>query len=320
MMEPEIHNRIVPAARDKKLFCFGFGYTAAWLALRLRRFGWTIAGTTTDPDKRDFLQAQGIEAEIYDQNRTIMDPYAAFADVTHVLFSIPPGVDGDLVVDVHGDDLCQAENLEWAGYLSTTGVYGNHDGNWVDETSPPQPTSRRGSLRLRAEQQWQSLYMTDDLPLHIFRLSGIYGPGRSAIDSVRAGTARCIDKPGHAFNRIHVEDIVETLVGSINAPEPGGIYNVADDMPSSSPEVVTFACNLIGRDAPPLVRFDQSEMAPIVRSFYKDNKRVKNDRIKNKLGVRLLYPDYHSGLQACLAAGDNPNPLVRASKGDVTGI
>ncbi|MBI1215587.1 MAG: SDR family NAD(P)-dependent oxidoreductase [Alphaproteobacteria bacterium] len=321
-MTQEAHDRIAPAANGKKLFCFGFGYTAAWLALRLRDFGWKIAGTTTDPEKRDFMEAQGMEAMLYDQNRTIMDPYAAFEDVTHVLMSIPPGSEGDPVVDVHGEDLARAPKLEWAGYLSTTAVYGNHDGGWVDENTPPEPDSRRGSLRLRAEQQWLSCYVGDGLPLHIFRLSGIYGPGRSAVDSVRAGTARRIDKPGHAFNRIHVEDIVETLIASMNRPNPGAVYNVADDMPSSSQEVVTFACNLIGIDPPPLVKFDQAEMAPIVRSFYKDNKRVKNDRIKDELGVQLLYPDYHSGLQACLAALEQgrANPLFRASQGDVSGI
>lgn len=319
-MTEERHDRISPNAQNAKLFCFGFGYTAAWLALRLRAFGWTVAGTTTDPEKRDFLQAQGIEAQLYDHNHTIMDPWTTFQDVTHVLVSIPPSAEGDIVADVHGDDLAQAQNLKWVGYLSTTAVYGNTDGNWVDENSALEPSSRRGTLRARAEQQWLSYYVGDHLPLHIFRLSGIYGPGRSAVDSVRAGTARRLRKQGHVFNRIHVEDIVETLIASMNAPNPGAIYNVADDMPSSSEDVVTFACNLIGIDPPALVTFDQAEMAPIVRSFYKDNKRVKNDRIKDELGVKLLYPDYHSGLQACLAAGDNPNALVRMSLGDVSGI
>jgi nucleoside-diphosphate-sugar epimerase len=140
-----------------------------------------------------------------------------------------------------------------------------------------------------------------NIPLHIFRLAGIYGPGRSAIDSVRAGTARCIDKPGHVFNRIHVEDIVQTLVASMNAPKPGAIYNLADDTPTPSHEVISHACALTGAEAPPLVPFERADMAPIVRSFYKDNKRVKNDKIKRELGVTLLYPDYRTGLQACLA-------------------
>lgn len=311
-------SKILPAARDKKLFCFGYGYTASFLAERLKTCGWKIAGTTTDPEKRVFMKQAGVEAQLYDHNHTIMDPYHTFRDVSHVLLSIPPGADGDPVVDVHGLDLCKMPNIEWVGYLSTTAVYGNQDGNWVDELTPPEPTSRRGSLRLRAEQQWQFLHTNDALPLHIFRLSGIYGPGRSAIDSVRAGTARRIEKPGHVFNRIHVEDIVQTLVASMNKPNPGAIYNLADDLPSASHEVVTFACNLIGLDPPPLTQFDQTEMAPIVRSFYKDNKRVRNDLIKTELGVELLYPDYRSGLQACMEIEDTTAAFLKFEHADVS--
>ncbi|HYD17092.1 MAG TPA: SDR family oxidoreductase [Patescibacteria group bacterium] len=300
-----------PLARDKKLFCFGFGYTANFLADRLRDFGWKIAGTTTDPEKRAYMKGTGIEAMLYDQTHTIMDPFETFADVTHVLISIPPGADGDLVVDGHGADLAAMPNIEWVGYLSTTGVYGNHDGAWIDEKTTPEPTSRRGTLRLRAEQQWNFLHLNEGLPLHIFRLSGIYGPGRSAIDSVRAGTARRIEKAGHVFNRIHVDDIVQVLVASMNAPNPGAIYNLADDLPSPSADVVTFACNLIGIDAPPVTHFEQTEMAPIVRSFYKDNKRVKNDRVKSELGVDLLYPDFRAGLQASLEIEEDTAAFLR---------
>jgi nucleoside-diphosphate-sugar epimerase len=315
----ETQHRIEPAARDRKLFCFGYGYTANFLAERLRKFGWKIAGTTTDPDKRAFLKQSGVEAQLYDHNHTIMDPHQTFRDVTHVLLSIPPGPDGDPVVDVHGLDLAKLPNLEWAGYLSTTAIYGNQDGNWVDEQTPPEPASRRGSLRLRAEQQWQFLHMNDGLPLHIFRLSGIYGPGRSAIDSVRTGTALRIDKPGHVFNRVHVEDIVQVLIASMNRPNAGSIYNVSDDLPSSSHEVVSFACNLVGISPPPLMSYDQAEMAPIVRSFYKDNKRVKNDRIKDELGIELLYPDYHSGLQACLEVEEKTAALLKFEQAEPAG-
>lgn len=303
--------KIVPAARDKKLFCFGYGYTASFLAERLKPFGWKIAGTTTDPEKRVFMKQAGIEAQLYDHNHTINDPYASFKDVSHVLLSIPPGADGDLVVDIHGLDLCKMPNIEWVGYLSTTAVYGNQDGNWVDELTPPEPSSRRGSLRLRAEQQWQFLQTNDGLPLHIFRLAGIYGPGRSAIDSVRAGTARRIDKPGHVFNRIHVEDIVQALVASMNQPRPGAIYNLSDDDPGPSHDVVTFACNLVGIDPPPITQFDQTEMAPIVRSFYKDNKRVRNDLVKKELGVDFIYPDFRAGLQACMDIEDNTAEFLK---------
>jgi hypothetical protein len=310
--------KIEPSLRDKKLFCFGYGYTASFLSEHLRKFGWKIAGTTTDPEKKMFLKQSGIEAMLYDQNRTITDPYQTFKDVTHVLLCIPPGADGDPVVDVHGSDLARMPNIEWVGYLSTTAIYGNQDGNWVDETTQPEPESRRGALRLRAEQQWQFLHLNEGLPLHIFRLSGIYGPGRSAIDSVRTGTARRIDKPGHVFNRVHVEDIVQVLVASMNKPNPGAIYNVSDDEPSPSHEVVSFACNLVGMEPPPMTSFDQAEMAPIVRSFYKDNKRVRNERIKADLGVELLYPDYHAGLQACVDVEEKTAALLKFEQTDAS--
>ena len=298
-----------PASCDRKLFCFGFGYTAGFLAEALKPRGWKIAGTTTDPDKRDALIEKGVDAVLFDHQHSIMDPHQTFEGVTHILLSIPPDAEGDPVFEVHGADIAAIKTLEWVGYLSTTAVYGNQDGNWVDETSTPAPSSRRGSQRLKAEQQWQSLCLGEGLPLHIFRLSGLYGPGRSALDSVRAGTAQRIEKPGHVFNRIHVDDVVQVLEASIARPHPGAIYNLADDMPSSSHEVVTFACNLAGLDPPPLVSFDQTEMAPIVRSFYKDNKRVRNDRIKQELGVELKYPDYIAGLKSCISVAD---PLVFA--------
>jgi len=304
---------IEPSARDKKLFCFGFGYTASFLSEPLRAHGWKIAGTTTDAEKRAYLRKQGIDCHLFDKHHTVTDPYTSLNDVTHLLLSIPPGAEGDPVFDAHAQDIVDMPNLEWVGYLSTTAVYGNHDGAWVDETTPPSPTSRRGSLRLKAEEQWRSI----DIPLHIFRLSGIYGPGRSAIDSVRTNTARRIDKQGHVFNRIHVTDIVRTLIASINKPHAGSIYNLADDEPSPSHDVITFACNLTGTDAPPLIKYEETEMAPIVRSFYKDNKRVRNDKIKSELGVELVYRSYREGLQACLEIEEQTAELLRFEQRDV---
>ena len=302
---------IEPLSRDKKLFCFGFGYTAGFLGEKLMAHGWKVSGTTTSAKKRDFLKKCGIDAFLFDRTHSIPDPFNTFADVTHVLLSVPPNNDGDPVFNMHGADLAALKNLEWIGYLSTTAVYGNQNGSWVDEKTPPAPSSRRGSLRLKAEEQWQSLCLNEGLPLHIFRLSGIYGPTRSAIDAVRSGTATCIDKPGHVFNRIHVEDIVQVLIASMNKPRPGSIYNLADDAPSPSHEVIRFACNLIGLETPPLIPFDQAEMAPIVRSFYKDNKRIHNDAIKNELGVQLIYPDYHSGLKSCLEVEQETSELLK---------
>lgn len=285
---------------DKNLFCFGFGYTCTYLAAKLFRYGWTIGGTTTTPEKVDYLQSNGINAVLFDPSQPIADPLNLLHDATHILLSVPPDGNGDPVCEAHGMDLSALGNVEWVGYLSTTGVYGNREGDWVDETSQTTSTSRRGMYRIRAEKQWMELYQQYGLPVHIFRLSGIYGPGRSAIDSVRAGTARRIDKPGHVFNRIHIYDLVQTLVASINKPKPGSIYNVTDDQPAPSSEVIEYACQLLGMELPPVTSFDDADMAPMVRSFYADNKRVKNDKIKKELGLTLAYPDYKSGLESCL--------------------
>lgn len=292
----------------KKIFCFGHGYVAERLSRNLLSQGWAVCSTTTSPEKQARLQKSGIECFLFDRNRTINDPYEVFGGVTHVLLSIPPDSEGDPVFEVHGMDIAKIKSLEWAGYLSATTVYGNHDGNWIDESMPPSPDSRRGSLRRKAEEQWESLYMDEGFPLHTFRIAGIYGPGRSAIDSVRAGNARCIDKPNHVFNRIHVDDISQVLQASIAKPYPGAIYNLADDVPSPSHEVITYACQLVGIAPPPVTPFHLAEMAPIVRSFYKDNKRIRNDRIKQELGVVLRYPDYRCGLESCLESSTDIPP------------
>jgi len=286
--------------KDKHIFCFGFGYVANFMAARLAHLGCKISGTTTDPDKKKFLENMGYKMWLFDHYHMIPDVLGALKDVTHILISIPPNEEGDFVYNVFGQDMPMLKNLEWVGYLSAASVYGNHDGAWVSEETPPAPTSRRGSLRMEAEENWYSLHLSDKIPLHIFRLAGIYGPGRSAIDAVKSGTARRLDKPGHVFNRIHVEDIVQVLVASMMHPNPVSIYNVSDDMPTPSQEIIQFACNLLGMDSPPLEQFTQTDMAPIMRSFYSDNKRIRNDKIKNELNVNLLYPDYKKGLQACL--------------------
>lgn len=291
---------------QKHLLCFGYGYTAAHLSRYLIRKGWRVTGTTRDPERCAEIKSDGVRCEVFDSYHPLNDPLSLLASATHILVSTPPNDTGDPVLDLHGADLENLNNLQWLGYLSATTVYGDRSGIWVDEDCEPRPTTRRGSLRLRAEEQWENLWRVYGLPVHIFRLAGIYGPGRSAIDSVRAGTARRIDKPGHAFSRIHVDDIVQTLLASIGQPNPGRIYNVADDMAAPSHEVIKLACELLGKECPPLIPFDQAEMAPIARSFYSDNKRIRNNRIKEELGVKLQYPDYTSGIRACLESEHNP--------------
>lgn len=288
--------------KQKKLFCFGYGYCSEYVGHALMQQGdWKILGTTRDPEKRRDLLRRGVKSYLFDYEHPLGDPHFILDGVTHLLISTPPGDDGDPAFINHGDAIAACKSLEWVGYLSSTAVYGDRDGGIVTETSEIRPTNKRGSRRALAEDQWQSLRVSYGLPLHIFRLSGIYGPGRSALDSVRAGVARRINKPGHAFNRIHVEDIVQSILASMANPNPGAAYNLADDNPVPSHEVIAYACELLGLEIPPLLDYNETDMAPIARSFYKDNKRVKNDKIKQELGVSLKYPDYRKGLEACLA-------------------
>lgn len=294
----------MPTATPKKLFCFGYGYTAQALGeeLKSKDKNWTIAGTTRDLDKLRALKAKGVQTFLFDDDHPLDDPLMAMEGTTHLLLSVPPNDNGDPVFNFHADDLLQIDTLQWVGLMSSTAVYGDRDGGWVDEESEIRPTNKRGSRRALAEAQWLSLFSSYRAPVHIFRLAGIYGPGRSALDAVRAGNSRRIDKPGHAFNRVHVDDIVQTLMASMDKPNPGRAYNVSDDRPAPSHELIETSCELLGLPVPPLISFDDVDQAPMARSFYLDNKRVKNDRIKSELGVKLKHPDFVSGLKACMEA------------------
>ena len=286
---------------DKRLFCFGYGYTADFLGRALKeRGGWSLSGTTRTIQKRSALRAAGVDAYIFDDEKPLHDPFQMMQDTTHLLISTPPGQDGDFVYLTHEEEIARLPKLEWVGYLSTLGVYGDRDGAFVDEKTELRPSSIRGTRRVRAEGDWQAMYRDRGVPSHIFRLAGIYGPGRSAIDSVKAGIARRILKPGHAFSRVHVDDIIATILASFEKPNPGSIYNVVDDEAAPSHEVIAYACRLLGRDPPPLVPFDEANLSPMSLSFYSENKRVKNDKIKTELGVELKYPNYRVGLEACL--------------------
>lgn len=287
---------------DPRLFVFGPGYSARVFADALRADGWRVAATCRSEEKKAELEARGIEAFLFDRGRPLADAKVALAGTTHLLVSIPPDAKGDPVLDQHARDLADLRTLDWGGYLSTTGVYGDTGGEWVSEAAWLKPTGERQKRRVEAERGWLNLYRQYGVPMHLFRLAGIYGPGRSAIDSVRDGTARRVDKPGQVFCRIHVDDIARTLRASMARPTLGAVYNVADDLPSPSHEVVEYACRLLGVEPPPLIPFDQAEMSPMAASFYADCRRVKNDRIKRQLGVTLAYPDYRTGLEAQLAA------------------
>lgn len=281
------------------LLSLGHGYSAQALSRLLLPQGWRIIGTTRSSEKAAKLRATGIEPLIWPG--TPLAP--ALAQATHLLCSIAPGETGDPILAAHAMDIAAAApHLQWAGYLSTTGVYGDHAGGWVDEDCVLAPTTRRGKARVVAEAEWQALAAASGLPLHIFRLAGIYGPGRGPFAKVRDGTARRIIKPGQVFSRIHVDDIAQVLAASIARPAPGTAYNVCDDDPAPPEDVIAHAATLLGLPLPPMMPYDEAEMTPMARSFYAESKRVRNDRIKNDLGVRLLYPGYREGLAALLAA------------------
>jgi len=283
-----------------RLFCFGLGYSALVLARRLRARGFAIAGTVRTPDKIPALQAQGFDVHLFDRGRPLADFAGALAGASHLLSSVPPDGGGDPVIDLHGGDLSLLGTVAWAGYLSTTGVYGDRGGNWVDETSPLDPSTDRGARRVAAEAAW----VGTGLPVHLFRLAGIYGPGRNPLVGLRAGTARCVVKPGQVFSRIHVEDIAAVLEASIDRPAPGRAYNVCDDEPAPPWEVIEYAAALIGMDPPPRVPFEAADLSPMGRSFWSESKRVSNQRLRQELGVHLAYPTYREGLAAILAQED----------------
>ncbi len=281
------------------LLSFGHGYSARALTRRLLPKGWRVIGTTRSHEKFGELRAEGVEPACFPGD----DMTEALEAATHLLTSAGPTDQGDPVLHHLRDAIAaKAPSLHWAGYLSTTGVYGDHEGDWVDEDTALAPSTRRGQWRKEAEAAWQAI---PDLPLHIFRLAGIYGPARGPFAKVRKGTARRIIKEGQVFSRIHVDDIAQVLEASIDRPKPGRIYNLCDDDPAPPQDVIAHAAELLGMSIPPAVPFEEAEMTPMARSFYAESKRVRNDRIKEELGVRLIHPDYRSGLRALLDSEEN---------------
>lgn len=281
-----------------RLFCFGLGYSALALARLLATEDWTIAGTSRSAERKSALAAQGFAAELFDRDRQLSA--AALHRATHILVSVPPDPAGDPVLDLCGEAISALPGLDWVGYLSTTGVYGDRGGGWVDEASVLLPSGERGRRRVHAEQKWLDLWRRLGVPVHIFRLAAIYGPDRNPFAALRTGSAKRIDKLGQVFSRIHVEDLAHVLRASIARPRPGAVYNVCDDEPASPAAVIAYAAELLGLRPPPLLPFEAAGLSPMAKSFYDDNKRVVNRLIKTELGVRLRYPDYRSGLQAIL--------------------
>lgn len=281
-----------------RLFIFGLGFTASALTKQLRGPDWSIAATTRSPEKLARISAAGVEPVLWDGGKFRAD---ALEERTHILVSTPPNESGCPALQATGEMIAQrAKNIAWLAYLSTNGVYGDHGGAWVDETSEVHATSPRSLRRLEAEAGWTKLAARHELPLIIFRLPGIYGPGRSAIETVRAGEARRVFKDGQVFSRMHVDDIAAALAASMKAPGKHPLYNLADDEPAPPQDVVEYACKLLGAPVPPLVSIEDADMSAMAKSFYADNKRVSNERMKSAFSFSLKYPTYREGLDAIL--------------------
>lgn len=281
----------------KTLLTLGHGYSASAVAARLIPQGWTVIGTCRDADRANAMRAAGVQPLAWPG-----DLGPALASASHILISAAPDAAGDPFLRAAGDAL-NAANPAWVGYFSTTAVYGDHQGAWVDEDTPVTPQSDRARHRVLAEQQW----LATPLPVHIFRLAGIYGPGRGPFVKVREGSARRVIKPGQVFSRIHVDDIAETVLASIARPNPGRIYNVCDNDPAPPEDVLSHAAALLGLPEPPAIPYDQADMTPMARSFYGESKRVSNARILTELQVKLNHPTYREGL-ASLLASETLNP------------
>jgi len=283
------------------MFFFGYGYTASYLAQLLRTEDWAMAGTTRNPDKVKKMWAQGVEPHIWAGDSPLEAPRRIFRNVTHILHSVPPLATGDPVLKNHFELFSEiAPKLQWYGYISTTSVYGDTQGEEANESYELNPATSRGKLRLQIEKRHQQLHKKFKLPIHIFRSGSIYGPGRSAIRRAIQGDPRLIHKEGHVTSRIHVEDLAQVLRASMANPNPGAIYNCADDLATGVDEPLSYAFDMLGKEKPPVVKFEdvQAEITQNMSSFYSETRRVSNDLIKSELGVKLKYPTYKEGYEA----------------------
>jgi nucleoside-diphosphate-sugar epimerase len=282
----------------------GLGYSAGFFARAALERGWDVTGTVRSAEKAAELSRDGIRTLVFGGFAVSSALAKAVAEADAVLVSVQPAEDGDPALGPLRGVLMAAPNLRWIGYLSTIGVYGDQGGAWIDETTPPAPTNARTRQRVAIEQAWLQLGRDSGKPVQIFRLSGIYGPGRNAITKLRAGTANRLVKPGQVFNRIHVDDIAGVLMASLAQPRQGAIYNVTDDEPGPPQDVVTFAAELTGLEPPPEIPFEQATLSPMAASFYGESKRVSNALVKRELGYPFRYPTYREALRALAEAGE----------------
>ncbi|PHP68885.1 NAD(P)-dependent oxidoreductase [Zhengella mangrovi] len=284
-----------------RVFLFGAGYSGKAIARAFAPGSRWIVGTTRSADHFPALEAAHIEPFVFtgEADEVALLPLEY---MTQMAVTIPPDEDGCPVLRAAGKLLEEhMPALSWVGYLSTVGVYGNHDGAWIDETADCRPTSARSTRRLTAEEQWQAFGERTGIPVAILRLPGIYGPGRNALVNVAEGKARRLIKPGQVFNRVHVDDIGRAAY-FLARHRAGGIFNVTDDEPCPPQDVVVHACHLMGVEPPPEQDFETADLSPMARSFYGENKRVSNAKLKD-LGFELQYPDYRTALDAMWADG-----------------
>ncbi len=294
------------------LVVFGYGYTAEVFAHEVRTRFERVVATARTSGKAERVTKAGLVGRVFPDEHGEGLLEADLAEAQACLVAVPPSPDGDPVLARFSDTIAAAPGLRWIGYLSTIGVYGDHQGAWVDESTPPFPVSERSRERLAAEEAWLALGRRSGKAVQIFRLAGIYGPGRSPLDRVLDGTASRIVKPGQVFNRIHVDDIAAVLAASLDRPRGGAIYNVADDAPAPPQDVVSYAAELAGVPPPPEVPFAAAELTPMGRSFYGENKRAAARLIREELGVTLKYPTYREGLAALAADLTRRNGLLSA--------
>lgn len=284
-----------------RLLLFGYGFSARALARRMAAEGWTVAATHREAEGAAVIAADGF-TPVHLPDRAAVT--AALARTQALLVTAPPGELGCPGLNALVGPMAEARAFpDWTGYLSTTGVYGDRHGGWVTEQSRLAAQSVEGARRVGAERDWLEVGRGMGLTVGIFRLPGIYGPGRSAFDRLRAGTARRIAAPGQVFSRIHVDDLAAGLEASIARPRAGGIYNLCDDEPAPNSDVIAYAAALLGMAPPAEVALADARLSPAALRFYAESKRVSNARAKAELGWRPAYPTYREGLTAVLAAG-----------------
>ncbi len=285
------------SAHNPHLFVFGPGYSASPIMARAMKNGWKVSASHRDASKADALQSMGVTPVPLEP--TALQP--ALKTSTHILTSVAPGPGGDPILPLITTLADTLDSLRWVGYLSSTNVYGNHDGGWVDEGTPAAPSLDRGKRRIDAELSWNDFSNKSKSALHIFRLAGIYGPGRNAVRTVLDGRAKRIFKEGQLFSRIHLADIEESVWRAMNSSLPSRIFNLADDAPAPPQDIIEKAALAVGKPVPPLIPFEDADLSPMARSFYEESKRVRNDRVKTDLSFKLKYPSFDSALDDLIA-------------------